>query len=362
MAEEQGGMTIEGSPPSNGEDRGSLRAAVLADWGSAASEPEAPAPAPEPAPEAPAEPATDTESAPEGIEEPTHPTESANEEEPEADPPAVAPSETVPDVEQQKRLDAVQRAEKRAKDQVARERLELESQKTEVAKAMEEIKRFQELQRRARFDPASVLSALGLTEEDFEPAARQIYSRSTVAAKDPRTREAAERAMREREQHSTVSVLQEKVEQLSKQIAERDQREQQDRWLGNYLSTAQKAVGDETPIVRNMLAKNQSGTQQRLQALASQLYQETGEVPEPADVVRELEKNRRAELEEAGVDVAQVFKNTKNRTPAAGEKQNGHSKTLSNEFTTTTKPRSEPMSREELRAETLRGLSSGSFE
>lgn len=366
MAEEQGGMVIEGSPPPKGDDRASIRAAVLADWGKevapvAAAEPE-PA-APEPDVEAPAEPA------PEPTAEPEAPAPEPNTDDEATEPDAEVPTppEAPPDRELAKRLEAVSRAEKRAKDGVARERDGIARERSEVqelrkqlAAELAEVKQFKELQGRARFDPVGVMSALGLPEEDYEPAARQFYSRSAAARQDPKLREQADRAMREREQSSTVSHLAKQVEDLHRQIAERETRVQHERLIETYLAGASKAVSDDTPIVRNMLSKSPEKTRERIGELAERLFVDTGEVPDVADVVRELEKSRRAELEEAGIDVAQIFNTSKNRTPAAGEKRNG--KSLSNELSTPTKPRTEPKTREELRAETLQALHSGELE
>ncbi len=358
MAEE---MEVVGTKPTMGEDRSALRSAVLADLAAAPAEPEAPAaPAESPEPAAPAEPAEDETGAPatEGP-EPEEPTE------PDAEAPT-PPAEATPDPELSKRLEALQQAERRKLDAIDKRFRELEARDAEMEKKwaprLEEIQRFDELKKRAKYDPAAALAALGLDPDaDFELAARQIYSRTAAARENPQLRAEAERAMREREQASSVSALEKKIEALTQQITERDQRAQNERLVTEYLSKSEKAVGEETPIVRNMLAKNAERTRHLLGTLAEDIYQRTGEVPDPPTLVRELESRRRAELEESGVDVATVFKNTKSANPAAGEKRNGRT-TLSSELTTPTKPRTEPPTREELRAETLRALASGQLE
>ena len=359
-------MEVVGTPPATGEDRAALRSSVLSDWGKdpapapavaqEAPEPETPAPTPPPD-EAPAEggeapPAGDTD--PSLGEDPT---------EPDAEQPA-PPVESV-DPELSKRLEAVQAAERRKMENIERRFKELEAKGAELERQWgERIRRaeaFEQLSQRAKYDPASVLSELGLTDDDFEPAARQLYSRSKAAANDPRTRAAAEQAMRERESQGAIGDLRRQMHELQRQLLERDQRETDARETATYLSHVQKALSDETPIVKQWLSKAPQRAQDELINAARRLYQEHGEVPEPAALLRELEKARRAELEELGVDVATSFKTTKQATPVAGEKRNGRT-TLSAELTTTTKPRTEPQTREELREETLRALSSGEFE
>lgn len=358
MQQEQQQQTAAEAPPAMVDDRAALRASVLAEWApgeAIASEPAPPAehPDPDPSPEAPAE--TPGE----------EPTEPAVEEPPAAEPPPAEgpPAEvqqTAADPELAKRLKTLQAQEKRAKDQVAKERSEVEAKLKELNDKLDKVTRFEELQRRARFDPAGVMAELGLGDEDFEPAARALWSRSPAAAKDPRTREQAERILREREQHSTVSQLQKELGELRSQIQERDQRERNLQEQRRYLQSAEKVIGDEVPAVRAELSNDPDGARESLWNLASEIYQQTGEVPEPGEVVRELEKRREGALRRLGVDYAQVFK--KQQNPVAGEKRNGQTKSLSNTLTTTTKPRQEPEGRDELRAEVLRGLSSGNFD
>jgi hypothetical protein len=261
-----------------------------------------------------------------------------------------------------KRLEAVQKAERRAKESLAKERAELDEQRKSLSPRLEAAERFENLAKRAKYDPAGVLMALGLTDEDLGTAARHVFAASKDGAADPRHKEAAQKALREREYEDKLTQTQHKLEQLEASIQQQKQTEHLQRQVNSYLDSVTKAASDETPLVRTMLEKNPERTRNLISTLTQQLIEETGEVPDPLDVAKTLEKSRRQELIELGLDPDAVFKTApKKSTPSADETRPAN-KTLSNDLSKTVSPRVAPKDKKEERAELLRKLESGQLD
>lgn len=255
-----------------------------------------------------------------------------------------------------KRLEAVQRAERRAKEAVAREREVLTADRQEMerkfAPLAAQVERFEQLAKRAKFDPVSVLLHLGLSEDDFEPIARSIYDHSKAAASDPKRKEYSQRAMREREAADQLSQVQKEFSEFKQQMETREREATSQQQVATYLDAVAKAASDETPIVRSMIEKNPSRARERLTSAAQYLLDETGEVPDAGDVLRALEKAEREELESRGIDPDMVSR----KPVAATEKK--PSKTLSADLSSPTKPKVKdaPKSKREERDDLVRDL------
>lgn len=214
------------------------------------------------------------------------------------------------DADTKKRLASVQRAEKRAKEQLAAEQAKLDQRVKEWEPRIVAAQKFEELQKRAKYAPDAVLEALGLTTDDFEAAARTLYARSQAGAKDPKNREAAARLQREREAADQNAVMRKELDDLKKQISDRDLQAQQQVAIDEYADTITKAAKSEkveAPLVKQMLAKTPNKARRRMLEVAAELAAEFGEVATAADVITELEKKRRKELEEDGIDPAKVL-------------------------------------------------------
>lgn len=279
---------------------------------------------------------------------------------------APTPGVVKPDPEQEKRLAAVQKAEKRAKEAVARDREAFEVERRSWAPKLEafeaERAQFETLRGRAKYDPVAVLLHLGLTVDDLEPAAKSIYAHSKAAAADPKLKDAAQRAMREREHADVLTQTRRELAEVKQQMQERDQREVTQRNVTVYLEHVVKAAGDETPLVQRMLTKNVVATRQRLHQVAVSLADQTGEAPDPIDVVRALERARRDELDELGIDIDSAIKAPPKKTnPVAGEKK-AAAKTLGNDLGTPISPRSAQANRTEVLADVRRALENGRLE
>lgn len=269
--------------------------------------------------------------------------------------------EDTTDPELARRLEKIQRQEKRAKDAVAEARAELERERAAFSKEQEEwrpkVERFQKLVERAKYDPVAVLVELGFEDGDFEPAARQLYAHSVEGRKDPSLREQSARTLRDRETTSRLEQIEAENKKLREEMQEREQRATEEQRIAAYMGRVEKAAGDDTPLVSRMLEKAPEKTRAQLRQVAEHLYEQTGEAADPADVVAKLEEVRRAEFEELGFDIPAAGKRAapKKKNPAKAS-ETAVAKTLSNDLGTETKPRTEPVSEDELRAQILRDM------
>lgn len=277
-------------------------------------------------------------------------------------------AEAKPDAETEKRLSAVQKAAKREREMIAKERAdakaEIDRMRAEVDAGLAQVKRFETLKARAKYDPAGVLSELGLTEDDFEPAARDIYARSKAAAADPKAKDAAIRMQREREANDKLSQLERKHAELEAKLAEKEQQAKYEQaWTGFLGDVGKTAETAEAPLMKAALAKNPTKTQQQIRQVCEQLYQETDEWPDPADVVATWEKLKRAELAELGIEAPaakaapKAAANTNTTAPT-----NGAPKTLGTDMAGGTQVSRAKKSLKEQREETDRLLESGKLE
>lgn len=290
-----------GPPPPPAGARDVARAAARAQMTDALAqelsglEGDAPAEAP-PAEAAPAP--TDPEKP---ADEPTDDDDPEEETDPAAEEPK--PPEPAPDKDLQKRLAAIQREEKRAKAALAAERQQFAEERraaeADRRAAAQERAQLQKVMERARYDLPSLLRALGYKEEEFDAAARQVYSESPEGRTDPSRREAAARTARERERDDELQQTRRELAEVKSMLEQRDIQARTEAWIDQ----AAKAASDETPLVQTMLSRAPAKARQRIAQTAQRLLDETGEVPDHADVLAELEKDRRAELEELGVDV-----------------------------------------------------------
>lgn len=244
-----------------------------------------------------------------------------------------------PDAETEKRLAKVQDAEKRSREKLAAERkafdderAKLEKERAEVSALRERIEKFESLAAKAKLDPASVLEALGV--DDFDYAARQAYAKTKAKADDPANREAAARAMREREANEKLTATEKRLLDLEKKIEEREQRAHVQKQAEEYMSGVLKAA-DTNPLAKHVIGKDPEHANQRLRRIAYDLAQEMDDVPDAEDVIARFEQEERKALARYGVDPNTILSaptTTKKNEPSA-EKKNA-APTLSNDLTT----------------------------
>lgn len=273
--------------------------------------------------------------------------------------------EAKPDSETSKRLAAVQAAEKRSREKVAAERAEVAAERAAAAKERSELDAeraelaaYRKAVERAKVDPVAALRAMGITDPaDLEHAAKTSYA---AAKGDPANKEAAARAMREREHADELATLRKRLDDRDSADKQRTETEHVQRETAKYVSDLKAAVGDDSPIARHFLAKSPAKTEAALRRTAYELSQETGDIPDHADVLARYEQTRRAELEELGIDPNSILSAPPKKPDLEAAKKPA-AKTLGNALSTPLVPRPKS-SEKESRAETLRALESGRLE
>lgn len=295
-------------------------------------------------------------------------------------------SSTSLDAETTKRLATIASAEKRSRDKLATERKELDARAKELEPQLKELEAFKALKAKARKGGAHLVDALkglGLTDDDFEPAAQSLYSLSKAGAADPNNaarKAAADRMLHDREQMTELESLRAEIRDLKDGLTKRDEQQSFEQQRAAYIEHTAKeldaAIGKlgDTRLARALKGKNPASVRQRLWAATVELTEANdGDVPEFADVVAHYQAIRRAELEELGVDPDAVIQaasaetdtetDTKKNNQAADKKN--PARTLSNDLSTPRVPRpvqSGDESRKANRKETLRMLESGKLE
>jgi len=215
------------------------------------------------------------------------------------------------DPEVDRRLSAVQKQAKREREAIARERELVAKEREELRDLKAHKEQFERLRARVKYDPTGVLMMLGLADDDLEPAAKHVYSRSKAAAADPKNREAVDAAMRDREAREELQALTKKFDEFKSSITEEKTRaqaiEEANRFLDNTARIAAKHA-DKAPLTKLHLEKAPARAKAAMAEVAFRIAQETGENPTPGRVIRAYEKQRRAELEELGVDIDALVK------------------------------------------------------
>lgn len=285
---------------------GSDRAAVLADLAKATAEQTAdePSQAAAPSEESPPDPSlTDDEARPAA---------------PSDEEPAEPKVEAAPDAETAKRLATVQRQEKRLREQLAKEKADAKAELDDAQRRIEAewgprvkaAQEFEALKARARRDPAAALAALGIDEDMYETAAQQLYALSKAGQADPKRRAHAEQLLRDREREDKLTATERRIAELEQKLTAKEQAQQAAAEAERYLGTITKSVTDDAPLVKTMLTKNAAKAEARLARVAMELLEQTGETPDPGDVIAALEKQRREELDELGIDYQAPTKKT----------------------------------------------------
>lgn len=251
--------------------------------------------------------------------------EPADEDEDEDEDDAPPPAKRDPELE--RRAATLRKAETRHREMIARERAEIARERDQHRADLAEVAEFKALRSRAKYDPAGVLAKLGLGEDDYELAARQIYSRSKAASADPKTRAQADAEMRAREIEGKASKSEEEVAKIREELRQRDEREAAERHVAQYVTGLAEAVREvkSADLVRRAMKRNPNKTRAQLSEVALELAQRTGDLPSPKRAIRELERRKREALEEAGVDLTTVVKRktTKPGDEPADKKTNG---------------------------------------
>lgn len=211
------------------------------------------------------------------------------------------------DPELAKRLKVIKRTERRQREALARERADFDRERTEWATKSRQLAEFQQqfeqLARRARYNPAGVLEALGVTEDDWEYAGQQMYARSKKGAEKPEFRAAADRMMREREHADELRKTREELEDVKKGLAEREQAAAAQASAAVYLRRIVRKADDSTPRVKALIAANPKRARADLGQTALELAEKAGgDMPKARAVLAAHEKKIARQLRDYGLD------------------------------------------------------------
>lgn len=228
------------------------------------------------------------------------------------------------DASTKKRLDQVRTTDKRLRERrdadFKAQEQRLQQFESNIEKAwrprIEKAEKFEKLAARARTHTADVLLELGLTDEDLEHAARDIYAHSKKGSEDPKNKEAALRARLVREQAEEVKALRkrldEKDETEKKSKEEAEQRKAVDGHLDRFAAAAKKT--DRYPLAKSYLAKDPQSARAELEVVAGRLAQQLGAMPDPNDVIKAFEKDRRRVLRAHGLDPKKLYPSASSAT------------------------------------------------
>lgn len=210
------------------------------------------------------------------------------------------------DPELAKRQDAIAKAEKRSRELIAKERAEakaafdaeVQKMRAELEPQLEQARQFKAAMEKAKTDPAALLRAAGLTEDDFDYAGRQIYNLGKTAGAKPENKQAAEQARYLREIADRAERAEQRAAALEKQFSERDQSARIAAAENEYLDGVMKAPTDEAPRAAKLIEKSPAKARAKFKAIAEDLLRQNGEIPDHADVLAAYE----AELDELGLE------------------------------------------------------------
>ena len=292
-------------------------------------------------------------------------------------------ADPAPDLETTRRLSTIQAAEKRHRDKMAADRADLDAKVKGIerdwaprVKAAEDFEALRAKAKKGGVHLVAALAALGIGEDDLEPAAQAIYAHSKAGAADPARKAHADRLLREREEITERDATQRRIDELEQRLTQRDQQGEFRSLQANYLDSALDAITDTTPLAKAVVARAKGGTTpaerasaaKRMTALRGKLWDLTvamteeldGEAPDPADVIARYEDLRGAELDELGIPrpTATTDDPKKNSQPADKKPP---AKTLSADLSTPRVPR-DAQSGKDHRAETRRMIESGKLE
>lgn len=251
--------------------------------------------------------------------------------------------EKIDDPKAQKGLDAVRRAEKRHREQMATDRAEFARDREKHAERIAKLDEYEDAAKRVKYDPGSLLKKLGVSEDDYELIAHAIYAESKAGAADPQRKAAAAVRLREREKEDKLTATEKRMADLEAKIeadktARADQAEAE-RYIGEVNATAK----GKFPLIAHMMTAAPEDVGDGLSAAFDRLKAKTGKAPAPAQVVAEMDRKERVRLKALGVDPdALIGKKAIATTVKAAAKVNGHAKAANTNA---------PKSREEILAE-----------
>lgn len=249
--------------------------------------------------------------------------------------PVVAPTPAAPVPTPEPQPDeSLRKQEIHLKRQIAAERekaqTEIAAERQALAAERAEYEQFKALRGNARADRLAAIRALGFSDADFASLGTELYAHSPEGQKDPRYKAQAELKIREREEFSKydkeLADTKREMAELKawkQEQAQAAQQSQHQARIESYLDEVSSAVTDATPLAKVALTKDPQRTRAMLAQISEQLYVTSGpeddlrDVPTAAQVLKEYDKRRAAELEMFGLDPAAIGKSAAPSVPPA---------------------------------------------
>lgn len=211
-----------------------------------------------------------------------------------------------------RRLAAVQRTDKRLREQRDRDfsareakfKADVDAEVKRWQPKFEAAERFEKLAARASADPVAVLQSLGVGKDRYEYIGQLFYTLHKAEAGDAQAKQAAAQLLRDSHMSEELADLKKWREEREKSDSERTKQAEADREIEAYIGKVTKATSEKTPLASAFIKANPSEARERLQILAFRLAQESGTSALPSEraVIIALEKDRRRVLRELGID------------------------------------------------------------
>lgn len=205
------------------------------------------------------------------------------------------------DPELAKRLAKVQKYEKRVRDQAdARERQFAQERDAFVSEWKPKVEAYEAFEKaKSRKDAVGIIKSAGFTEDDFADLSKIFFGLSKEAAADPKNREAVARMQRERELREENKALEARLAKLEGKLTKSEEEAVASQTVDKYLGRVEKAIGDDTPLVKKRLELMPKSTRKAIALVAHQLATKAGDFVDPKKVTRAYEKKLGRALEQA---------------------------------------------------------------
>lgn len=225
------------------------------------------------------------------------------------------PDDKTHDADTRRRLDKLQRQEAHGREQLARERAELEREKAALAADRDKAKP------RSKYEAIEMLEEMGFDEDEWGLLAKRAHARSKDGKSDPKWRDTVDREATAKRDRDDVKSLKQEIADLKKSAADREQSERTERELSRYFDAAKKLASDDSPLFKRHLTADPDEAHADLAAIAHEGMQKTGKLIPQKKLIEIYERRRARFLAKFGVDVDALLgkKTTKEQTMAAAK-------------------------------------------
>lgn len=227
-------------------------------------------------------------------------------EEPEADEDAPSEVAAAPDADLDKRLAKVQAAERRAREQLQRERqaatIELTKLREEVQSDIDAARQFVKLRESGRYDLTPILELLGIQSGDYMHHARILAAAAPENKDDPKSKDVRQRLTEQRRVTDELAATKKRLDEMEAAQRADVQRAENQRQTEAYLD-AVVAVKADAPLARAALKADPKTTRLELAQVALELLEQSGDPPDHAEVLKTYEARETARLKRLGVSL-----------------------------------------------------------